>query len=466
MKVILAMMFIFLVSGVLGTLLVTEKSDLKYMGERSFKKIVSLLDSKFPNIKTNTLMLLEPKITGFTTTTEPSIKFDGEKNMVQIDMHGKAFSFELSFLWIYNFIALTTSGQAKTSISINDISFQVTYGKTSLTPELKEFSWKVDNLIITDNVLAQKLGIDSRISQILLTQFNTKLSDHVKTTLLPIIKDYLMLAYPEKRDIILPYYDNEHSVKIHYNLNQITVAESTVKSQYEKVNSIESNLIKVTEENLAKSDEDYAATIKFPKEIIEITFNDLFGKIRTEFTIEGNKVPNSSLFKLTTRQFAQVVPDLYMRVGERYIDVKVNSKSNKFDVTFNKDNTITIKGLKFLLTFIHGQQNLLEAVIDITGIFSPALMIKEGELSGILDLNIQSLEIANLDSLTCSYKPCYKEGLKSFLMSGLENWIKVSYSKNVLGSGIYLEYIGKLDSSRSKASVVNDEIEVMLFTTH
>jgi len=444
-----------------------EGQDIKNMGLRVLDISLHMLRDNFPHIGSPSFNVIDPKMIEIKKGQgSPLVSFHPNEIILitmkkDPSMEKDAFSFKLEFFWIFiwgNIFPFTGKGRAQ--ISVHDYLLKVEYKNATVDGKMNELKWKVEELNITSNGIADKLELQSLIKKKLQDQFNEVMNNHLLTKIFPKAKIHLERAYPPTRDYIFSFPNRKDDVEFHYEIEKIYVGEDYVETVYEKKGKSIEN---VREKKLGAH---YGLEISFPVEMIELPLKNLFVKVLKGITISQQDLPSGSLFQLTSRQFAQVIPDAYMMKGNFDIEVEIESSTLDPSITFEDIKTVIAKNLKFTLKFKEfnntSNESLLETSINITARFELSLTIQEGDTYGYINLKLETADLNIEDVKAGTYDIYYKEGLKSYIMSGIDNWIKPYWSNKIISSGIYVEHDNILSNHKSKVTLAEGSTIVLV----
>eukprot|EP00826_Nyctotherus_ovalis_P025646 TRINITY_DN1989_c0_g2_i10.p1 TRINITY_DN1989_c0_g2~~TRINITY_DN1989_c0_g2_i10.p1 ORF type:complete len:272 (-),score=34.04 TRINITY_DN1989_c0_g2_i10:119-934(-) len=261
--------------------------------------------------------------------------------------------------------------------------------------------------------------------------------------------------YKHEVGVVLSYYDMVHNVPFNFDLTlaKVKPSESISYTYAEKKRS----------EYVAEETNDIGhISYYYPLSVVTKALSTVFDRFYAEFTLNDSSIPPESAFRLKGRHFAQVLPDFYMEKGDANITVKVKVVSSNCVAHIINKEKVNLSGLELLLLFKHEDQSLLQVNTNISGQFRGVLEAMPGDTSGLLNFAITSLEGESSNFVAYKYKAVYREGYKRYFQTALDEWIKISFDKKVLGNGIYVEDTKALDVERSKVSFEKEKIIVML----
>ena len=103
----------------------------------------------------------------------------------------------------------------------------------------------------------------------------------------------------------------------------------------------------------------------------------------------------------------------------------------------------------------------LTFTIELEAVLSPIIQFHPGESSAMLNFDLLKINILALYDIKCKWI-VYPRGLNGYTKLAIDEWIKKSFNRRVLGNGIYMEVNGIVDPKTSTVAVAREGIHVGL----
>ncbi len=438
-----------------------EQSSLKRLSTWNFDLMLHLLETNFPNLDgssgISSLQLLTPRVTVTYIAPASQPTFDTKENRLSYSYPGRAMSFKLSFYWVLTFLVLPVSGTAEAEFTVEDIKYGLTFSGKNVQPSISA-KWTVNSVTVENNLVASLLGIANTLKDTLNERWNQVAISHFNSVILPLVADYFKVRFPQEYNMVISYFDSEHTLVHPYNLSSFTVGEADLLYSYSAAASIPAA-------SKSASDEPFAMQYHLGNDEVLRTVRELFEKLYPTIALDSSSIPADCSFQLNARQFAQVIPDFFMQFGNVNLKAQVVLASTKnAEIAAVGHKQIRVKGIHFNVTFMYGETKLVTGVLCISGLFSPVVAIAAGERTALLKLSIDAMGVKVKDVQKFGYFSVVKVGLQSYVQSALDNWVAESFKQQVLGNGIYLELDSVLDPTKSYAEVVDTGVKAWIYS--
>ena len=439
---------------------VKEQSNVKALSTWNFRILLHLLERNFPNIDSThglaEMQFLNPELVVNYVAPEAEPVFLPQENAVRFEYPKTTFTFTMKFCWIYTLAIFPISGSLDTVISATDVLYTLQYKGASVIPKISA-KWTIHNVTIHENLIAESLGIGPALKDAITKQWDEVAVAYINFKLVPGMKEYFRIKYPDEHNLIVSYFDSNHMLTYHYTLNRFQVNSDNVQYSYQ------GSLQSAAPYTRNSDPESYAVNYFFPTETFTTIVQNLFGILFPNFDLSNDDIAEDVTFRLNAQQLAQVVPDFLISEGNVNVTARIVNLPHQVSIERVSNSAVKIEGLQFCLTFMHEGVRIVTGNIELSGTFAPIVNIIPGQNSAMFHLRADALHAKVLSMEAFHYKSILKSGLERYVEYAFDDWIKKTYSTGVLGNGIYLEFDEELCPHKSYAEMTDEGIQVWLF---